>query len=217
MSRFGRAGAVLLAAAGAVGLVASFGEMWSLHRGQAVEYDPDPENFRVVTSLWDITSRSDVLPDWYVPPSYGVPLVACFVLMIAGAVLGLRGALVGAIARGASMVVSGVLAGIVIAYVLALQNQEQLDNNNFGDLEVKTVYTWQAGLYGLVAAAVLGLAGAVLTQRFTAVAVAEPVEDEHPDGVVIHQIGDADADDADDTDTPPFGLAVLHPDDEERR
>jgi hypothetical protein len=75
-----------------------------------------------------------------------------------------------------------------------LRDQEVMNAYNAA-LAPLYAYHFNSGLYLLIAAAVLGLAGAVLAQR-PRPAVPEPDEE----SVVVHRMMDDD--------TPPFGIAV---------
>lgn len=213
------AAAVLSLAGVALGAVALLVDMWSMSFSL-----PDGMNpLELTSTMWSVDSNSsnarDTIPESYAPPHYGVPVTACLVIIAVCTVLALRAGVLAAAARGVLLAVSGVFGGMVLAYVLEIERQERVSTTDSRDSGVELVYTWHQGLYALMIAAVLVLVGAGLAFRVAGMpAVAEvdgpdggfpgdEVVDEH--GVVIHQLGDPDED------TPPYGIALPHPDDEE--
>ncbi|SDN30558.1 hypothetical protein SAMN04488074_14510 [Lentzea albidocapillata subsp. violacea] len=134
----------------------------------------------------------------------GWPVVVSAIVMAVAVVFVVRErtAFVG---RPLAMGGAGLLAGVVLLYVVQVWELERVINAQPQAGAGQDELLYHGGFYLLMVAAVAGLVGAVLAQRRSP----EPVaEDDDGEAVVVHQLGSDD-------DTPPFGLAIPH-DDEQR-
>jgi hypothetical protein len=151
----------------------------------------------LTTSLWIVTEEpsSEGLPQQVFNAS-GWPVIIAAVLVVVAAVLvvGERTAFIG---RPVAMGAAGALAGIVFAYVLQVQREQEIMASWPVEPGQQPQLSFLGGTYLLGAAAIVALAGAVLVQREQQ-AGEEELDEE---AVVVHQL---DADD----DTPPFGIAI---------
>ncbi|MEU7478087.1 hypothetical protein AB0A63_19030 [Lentzea sp. NPDC042327] len=138
------------------------------------------------TSLWGTRSSApSPLPDGGVF-SEGLPIVVAAVLMVVAVVCTLREGRTAAVARPAVLVAAGVFAGLVLTFAVGVLRRAELANALIASSPWHYEQHLLPGFPLLVAAAVAGLAGAVLAQR--------PAPEPEPLGA--------------DDDTPPFGIAV---------
>lgn len=159
----------------------------------------------MTTSLWIIREEPPTAtPPLKVYSAAGWPVILAAALVVVAAVLVVRGR-AATIGRPLATGAAGALAGIVLTYVLqVLRDKELMDSWPGGQNPQLDLL---GGTYLLVAAAVIGLVGAVLVQREQQ---ALPQEEEDEQAVVVHQLGSDD-------DTPPFGIAVLGEEQQETR
>ncbi|ANZ38788.1 hypothetical protein BBK82_24715 [Lentzea guizhouensis] len=158
-----------------------------LHRAQEV--------FAFGGTLWRTSAAPTTGRDLNPLLSVGTWVVITVVVMVVAGLLALRRDRVAPTARVVVLVAAAAFLGVVTAYAVGVLREEEMINAYEQASSVPYVYRLDPGLYLLFAAAVVGLAGAVLAQR-PRPAVAEPDED----AVVVHQLVDDD--------TPPFGIAM---------
>ncbi|MET9633903.1 hypothetical protein ABZX92_41265 [Lentzea sp. NPDC006480] len=159
-------------------------------------YDGRVPDQVMTSTLWFVTSEPLDGPEREAFYAMGWPLVVAAVLMVVAAVLTLRGrtAFVG---RVAAMGAAGALGGIVLAYWLQIRHEIEITSNWPAQGGPMAVVDVLAGMYVLIAGAVVGLVGAALAQRKQ-----EGRQEEEPEeDVVVHQL-------VSDDDTPPFGIAI---------
>ena len=188
MTDRGKPAAVLVVLGGVLAAISTQLSMYTvLHRAQEV--------FAFGGTLW--RSSTGPLAERELNPMMDVGtwiVITVAVLVVAG-LLALRRDRVAPPARVVALVAGAAFPGIVTAYAVGVLREEEMINAYEQVSSMPYVYRFDAGLYLLFAAAVLGLAGAVLAQR-PRPAVPEPDED----AVVVHQFVDDD--------TPPFGIAM---------
>lgn len=184
-------GAVLVFVAAGLAVAATFLTF------QFMQVDLRPSGpMRYEETFWEI-ARNDFGGQWaQEPPRLGSLVVAAAALLVAGGLLSNRlplarfGALV-----GAGLLVGGLWAGYE-DYQNTIREYEAIRSTEF-ELGLGS------GMLALVIATAAGLVGAVAMQEFPPRAP-EPESEPTGDAVVIHQ-----ADDADDTETPPYGFPVI--------
>jgi hypothetical protein len=183
--------AVLLLMLGAgLAVVGSFQDVY-----QTVYRDLPPER-TMTTTLWIVRSVPPDGPDRDAYYPFGLPVLIAAVLLVVAAVLALRER-TGHVAKPVAAGAAGALAAFVFAYWLLVRREEESISDWPINDSQKPVLEVLGGMYLLVAAAVIGLAGATLVQ-WRQREQPEPLEE---DEVVVHQL---DSDD----DTPPFGIAI---------
>jgi hypothetical protein len=191
---------VLLALGAVLSVVASLEEVFS------TVYKGFGSDLIVTWTLWATESNPQDGPAGQSALfAAGWPVVVSAIVMAVAVAFGVRErtAFVG---RPLAMGGAGLLAGVVLLYVVQVWELRRLINAQPQAGSSKDELRYHGGFYLLVVAAVIGLVGAVLAQRRGPEPVAQ--DDDEQEGVVVHQL---DGDD----DTPPFGLAIPH-DDEHR-
>ncbi|USX52007.1 hypothetical protein [Lentzea sp. HUAS12] len=195
-----RIAGVLLVLGAALAVVASFQPTFS-----SVYKDFGP-GLTITTTLWTTSSEPSTTvreqPAFY---AAGWPVVIAALVVAAAVVLLLRDrtAFIGRpLAAGAA----GLLGGVVLLYVGQVYSLTRVVADE--PLAPRQELVYHGGMYLLVAAAIIGLVGAVLAQQRHPEPVGAAEADE--DGVVVHQL---DADD----DTPPFGIALPQDEQQETR
>ncbi|MCX2952042.1 hypothetical protein [Lentzea sp. NEAU-D7] len=182
-------GAVLVVVAAGLAVAATFLTAYSVQiviRGQALRYE---------ATFWAV-GRDDFREVLLLEPlELGEPVLGAALVMALAAVLAFR---VPAL-RVASLLGAGLLAGVAWAAVSRVQGLVKAlgEFNSRVPIEVEQ----SEGITLLVVAAGVAVVAAVLHQELPRADQAEPVGD----GVVVHQLDD----DADDTDTPPYGYPVI--------
>lgn len=118
------------------------------------------ETWTFTTSLWGW--RSNLPGDLYLEPVAGQawPVLIFAGLMVAAAVLTLRG---WAAARVGLLAAAGGFCGVVAAFVVGGIHENELAG--FREPDTTKTITYLPGFYLLIAAAILGMVGAVLAQR----------------------------------------------------
>ena len=159
----------------------------------------------MTTTLWIVTMdpASDPPQDAYY--AAGWPVIITAVLMVVAAVLLLRERM-SFVGTPAAMGAAGALAGIAFLYLLQVRREQELMASWPVPDGQHPVLNILGGTYVLVAAAVVGLVGALLAQRGQRFEKVEPGEE----AVVVHQLDDGD-------DTPPFGIAIPSEEQQETR
>ncbi len=162
-------------------------------------YQQGPVAFRNWISLWGTRTDRPVGPEVDTVLNAGVPVVIAAALMVVAAVLVLSPRLpkVSRTARVTAVVAAGALAGIVLAFVVGVLQEEEFMGSLYGTPGHEYRTTYLPGLYLLVAGALAGLVGAMLTQWPHQ---PRPVGEPGREAVVVHRFTDDD--------TPPFGIAV---------
>lgn len=182
-------GAVLVAVAAGLAVAATFLSAYSVRivlGGRELRYE---------ATFWTV-ERGDfreLLP--LEPFELGEPAVGAALVMALAAVLAFRIPAV----RVGSLLGAGLLAGVAWAAVSRIQGLLKMmgEFNSRVPIEVEQ----GEGVTLLIVAAGVAVVAAVLHQELPRADQAEP----GGDGVVVHQIDD----DADDTDTPPYGYPVI--------
>ena len=187
-------GPILLLVGAGLATVASFQDTY----GTVYPGFGGPEQ-KMTTTLWIVVRD----PAFGEPPqdaynAGGLPVIIAAALMVVAAVLLVRKR-TSFVGTPAAMGAAGALAGIVLMYVLQVWREKELMAGMVLPDGQTAVLSFLGGTYVLVAAAVIGLVGAVLAQRGQPPEEAEEEVDE--EAVVVHQLDDGD-------DTPPFGLAI---------
>ncbi|SMD16965.1 hypothetical protein [Lentzea albidocapillata] len=191
---------VLLALGAVLSVVASLQDVFS------TVYKGFGSDLTVTWTLWAIRSApQEGVAGQSALFAAGWPVVVSAVVMAVAVVFVVRErtAFVG---RPLAMGGAGLLAGVVLLYVVQVWELERGINAQPQSGAGKDELLYNGGFYLLMVAAVAALVGAVLVQRRSPEPVAE--DDDEGEEVVVHQL---DSDD----DTPPFGLAIPH-DDEQR-
>lgn len=191
---------VLLALGAVLSVVASLQTVFStVYQGMGTD-------LTVTTTLWITTSDPQNGP--VEQPAFfaaGWPVVVSAIVMAVSVALMVRES-TAFVGRPLAVGGAGALAGIVFLYVVQVNGLEEIVTSLQQSGSGKDEMHYHGGFYLLVAAAFIGLAGAVLAQRRSPEPVAE--DDDEGEEVVVHQLGGDD-------DTPPFGLSIPH-DDEQR-
>jgi hypothetical protein len=190
---------VLVLLGAGLATVASFQDTYeTVYRG----YAPDRT---ITTSLWITSStfpENDGEPAFY---AAGWPVLIASVVMAIAVVLMVRQRTAFA-GRSLALGSAGVLAGVVYFYVTQVRREKSMVEENWPTNDgISHELNIHGGLYLLVVAAVVGLAGAALAQQREQPQPRQ--EDEDEDEVVVHQLDDDD-------DTPPFGIAILSQEDQ---
>lgn len=156
------------------------------------------------TTLWISTADPPRVPERDAYYTMGWPVTVAALLMVVAAVLVLRErtAFVG---RPMAMAAAGALAATVFAYTLQLRREAKIMSEWPTENGLGAELVVLGGTYLLGAAAVVGVAGAVLAQGRPE---ERPQEDE--EAVVVHQLDDDD-------DTPPFGIEIPGQEQQETR
>lgn len=157
------------------------------------------------TTLWVVVAEPPTGGPDSAYNAAGWPVLLAAVVMVVAAVLLVRErtAFVGA---PVAMGVAGVLAGVVLLYVLQVRRERAVMESWPVQDSERPELSFLGGTYLLVGAAVVGLAGAVLAQRRRPVV---QVVEQDEEAVVVHQLGSDD-------DTPPFGIAILGEQEQQR-
>ncbi|MFD4670989.1 hypothetical protein ACFWNN_14735 [Lentzea sp. NPDC058450] len=181
-------GAVLVCVAAGLAVVATFLNAYS------VQFVVNRRTLRFEATTWAV-ERDDFREFLLLKPlEYGEPVVGAAVVMLVSAVLAFR---VPAMRVG-TLLGAGLLVGAAWSAVVRVQGLiEELGSL---DSPVPIEVEQGDGVTMLIIAAGLAAVAAVLHQELPR---PEPRPDTG-DGAVIHQ-----ADDADDTDTPPYGYPVI--------
>lgn len=183
-------GAVLVVVAAGLAVAATFLSAYSVQvalRGRTLRYEATSwavqrDDFREVLLLLE-------------PLEFGAPAVGAALVMALSAVLAFR---VPALRVG-SLLGAGLLAGVAWASVSRIQGL--LEVLGEVDSPVPIEVEQGEGVTLLIVAAGVAVVAAVLHQELPRADQAEPAGD----GVVVHQLDD----EADDTDTPPYGHPVI--------
>ncbi|MEU3643583.1 hypothetical protein AB0E59_09415 [Lentzea sp. NPDC034063] len=181
-------GAVLVVVAAGLAVAATFLTTYT------VEVAANGRTLRFEATSWAV-ERDDFHEVLILEPlEFGEPALGAALVMALAAVLAFR---VPA-ARVGSLLGAGLLVGVAWSAVTRLQGLV----DRLSDLESPfTIEVAQGdGVTTLIVAAGVGVVAAVLHQELPRAVRAEGAEE----GVVIHQI-----DEADDTDTPPYGYPVI--------
>ena len=181
-------GAVLVVVAAGLGVTATFLSAYT------VQVVANGRTWRFEATSW-VVERDDFRDLLLLEPlEFGEPAVAAALVMALSAVLAFRVPAV----RVGSLLGAGVLTGAAWSAVTRVQGVI----DRLAEVESPaTIEVAQGdGVTMLIVAAGLAVVAAVLHQELPR---AVPAEDA-ADGVVIHQI-----DEADDTDTPPYGYPVI--------
>ncbi|MCX2952041.1 hypothetical protein [Lentzea sp. NEAU-D7] len=191
---------VLLALGAVLSVVASLEEVFS------TVYKGFGSDLTVTWTLW--ATRSDSQDG---PVGQSALFAAGWPVVVSAIVLGVAVAFLvreqtAFVGRPLAMGGAGLLAGVVLLYVVQVWELRSVLATQPQAGSSKDELRYHGGFYLLMIATVVGLAGAVLAQRRGPEPVAQ--DDGEEEGVVVHQL---DGDD----DTPPFGLAIPH-DDEQR-
>jgi hypothetical protein len=193
---------VLLALAAVLSVVASLQDVFS------AVYKGFGSDLTITWTLW--ATRSDPQDGPFGQSALfaaGWPVVVSAIVLAVAVVFVVRErtAFVG---RPLAMGGAGLLAGVVLLYVVQVWELERVITAAPQSGSSKDELRYHGGFHLLMIAAVAGLVGAVLAQRRSP----EPaVEDEDEgDGVVVHQLDNDD-------DTPPFGIAIPGDDERETR
>jgi len=182
---------VLVLLGAGLAAAASFQETYgTFHRQPGLEVT-------YMSTLWIVTSNhpaGDPITDPYLVA--GWPVMIAAIVMAIAVVLMVRER-TASIARPLGMGAAGALAGIVFFYVTQVQHEEDRLSSWPVNTGQENALHYFAGMYLLVAAAIIGLVGAALAQQKQ-----QQQEPEDEEEIVVHQL---DSDD----DTPPFGIAML--------
>lgn len=191
---------MLLALGAVLSVVASLQEVFS------TVYEGLGADLTVTTTLWITTSDPQNGPvEQPALFAAGWPVVVSAIVMAVSVALMVRES-TAFVGRPLAVGGAGALAGVVFLFVVQVKGLEEIVASQQQSGSRSDEMHYLGGFYLLVAAAFIGLAGAVLAQRRSPEPVAE--DDDEGDEVVVHQLGSDD-------DTPPFGLAIPH-DDEQR-
>ncbi|WP_285644487.1 hypothetical protein [Lentzea sp. NBRC 102530] len=181
-------GAVLVCVAAGLAVVATFLNAYS------VQFVVNRRTLRFEATTWAV-QRDDFREFLLLKPlEFGEPVVGGAVVVLVSAVLAFR---VPALRIG-TLLGAGLLVGAAWSAVVRVQGL--IDELGSLDSPVPIEVEQGDGVTMLIVAAGLAVIAAVLHQELPRT---EPRPDTG-DGVVIHQ-----ADDADDTDTPPYGYPVI--------
>ncbi|WP_144065508.1 hypothetical protein [Lentzea albidocapillata] len=182
-------GAVLVVVAAGLAVAATFLSAYSVQvvvRGQTLRFE---------ATSW-VVERDDFREVLLLEPlEFGEPAVGAALIMALAAVLAFR---IPALRVG-SLLGAGLLAGVAWAAVSRIQGL--LKGLGEIDSPVPIEVEQGEGVTLLIVAAGVAVVSAVLHQELPRADQAEP----DGDGVVVHQIDD----EADDTDTPPYGYPVI--------
>ncbi|SDN30521.1 hypothetical protein SAMN04488074_1459 [Lentzea albidocapillata subsp. violacea] len=182
-------GAVLVVVAAGLAVAATFLSAYSVQvvvRGQTLRFE---------ATSW-VVERDDFREVLLLEPlEFGQPAVGAALVMALAAVLAFR---IPALRVG-SLLGAGLLAGVAWAAVSRIQGL--LKGLGEIDSPVPIEVEQGEGVTLLIVAAGVAVVAAVLHQELPRADQAEP----DGDGVVVHQIDD----EADDTDTPPYGYPVI--------
>ncbi|SFR28686.1 hypothetical protein SAMN04488564_114250 [Lentzea waywayandensis] len=182
-------GAVLVVVAAALGVAATFLSAYT------VQVVVNGRTLRFEATSW-LVERDDFRDVLMLEPlEFGEPAVAAALIMALSAVLAFRVPAV----RVGSLLGAGLLAGVAWSAVTRVQGLV----DRLAELESPvTIEVAQGdGVTMLIVAAGVAVVAAVLHQELPRAVQAEGTAE----GVVIHQIDD----EADDTDTPPYGYPVI--------
>ncbi|ANZ38790.1 hypothetical protein BBK82_24725 [Lentzea guizhouensis] len=154
------------------------------------------ESITNTTSLWGFRSTMPGFLHTDTVLDDGLPIVVVVALMVVAAVFTVRNGRTASVARSALLVLAGLFAGLVLAFAVGALARAEIARAFPESPAWKYEMEFLPGFHLLVAAAVIGLAGAVLAQR------AQPAagELEEETAVVVHQLADDD--------TPPFGIKI---------
>ncbi|MBW4721168.1 hypothetical protein [Saccharothrix obliqua] len=181
-------GVVLAAVAAGLAVVATFlPYSW-------VGLDRDEDRVGFLTTGWGTRTEPERLAGIARETQFGVPVVIAAVVLLIGAALVFLPEHQRRAGRSTAIAGTGLLAGSVwTTFVVVAASLEPADQ----DVRTGLAHDYREGLWLLVAATALAVVATVLLHA------APPPP--RPAGAIVHRVDD-EADD--DTDTPPFGLAV---------